>query len=213
MRNIRNTGICKVPKISLLMILALFMSACASSLTHVRSNPEGATVFLIQKNNQKMRIGNTPLNIPAQQLNAGGDSNVQIRLEKEGYKGETYFLPSLMFSAYVDLSVELQEEPAPPSCEQQAKNTNKVARNVAQSIFLIQQKKYDQAESILNNLIAENPDISVLFDLLGNVHYLNQKIGLAVESYKRSLDINPNSAETQRMYNKLNAIRTPAGGN
>jgi predicted Zn-dependent protease len=102
---------------------------------------------------------------------------------------------------------------APPSCEIQSKNTSKVARNVAQAIFFTQQKKFDQAETLLTNLINENPDISVLYDLIGNVHYLNQKTNLAVEAYSRSLELNPNSLETQRMFNKLNTIRLPAGEN
>jgi tetratricopeptide (TPR) repeat protein len=193
--------------------IILFLNACTSSLTNIRSNPEGATVYLINKNNQKTRIGNTPLNIPAQQLNPNNESSVQIKVEKDGFKEESFFIPSLMVSSYIDLSVEMQPTAAPPSCEVQAKNTSVVARNIAQAMFLTQQKKFDQAAMLLNSLISENPDISVLYDLLGNIHYLNQQIDLALEAYDRSLNINPNSSETIRMVNKLKSIRTPAGGN
>lgn len=196
-----------------LLVISILSISCTSNLTNVRTSPEGATVYLVQKNNQKTRIGVTPINIPEQQLASSNEPNVQIRVEKEGYKPESYFIPRLLFSSYVDLSVQMQEEVAPPTCEVQSKNTSKVARNVAQAIFFTQQKKYDQAESLLTNLINENPDISVLYDLIGNVHYLNQKTNLAVEAYSRSLDLNPNSLETQRMFNKLKTIRLPAGEN
>lgn len=194
------------------MVVGVLLSSCSTSLTSIRTNPEGADVFVIRGNNQKSRLGTAPLNIPSQQLNPSNEPNVQIMIQKEGYKDETYFLPKMTFSSSMDLSVQLKEEPAPPSCEVQSKNTEKVARNIAQALFFTQQKKYDQAETLLNNLIVEVPNVSVIYDLLGNIYYLNQKTDLALDAYQKSLEINPNSAETQRMVNKLRAIRSPSGG-
>lgn len=193
-------------------LISTSLVSCATGLTNIRSNPEGATVYVVQRNNQKIKVGLTPINIPSQQLNPNNEKSIQIKVEKEGYKEESYFVPRLMLSSYIDLSVQLSKEAEAPSCEQQTANTEKVARNIAQSMFFMQQKKYQKAETILNELINANPDISTLYDLLGNVYYLNQKIDLALDSYNRSLEINPNSTETQRIVNKLRALRTPEGG-
>lgn len=194
-------------------LITLPLVGCSSNFASIRTNPEGAGVYLVNRNNQKTRLGATPLSISSSQLNPLNESNVQLKIEKEGYKEESFFIPKMVFSSNIDLSVQMIENPPAPSCEQQAANTGKVARNIAQAIFFTQQKKYPQAEVLLNNLIAENPQISVLYDLLGNIYYMNQQTDLAIDAYGKSLELNPNSAETQRMYNKLKLIRVPAGGN
>ncbi|MCB0421638.1 MAG: hypothetical protein KDD61_11620 [Bdellovibrionales bacterium] len=196
--------------LSTLILISISVFGCANGYTNLRSNPEGATIYVVKGNKQKTKVGMTPLNVPTKFLNPTGESQLEIRLEKEGYKPESYYVPHMLFSEYVDLSVQLQKEET-LSCEQQVQNLEKVTRNVAQVMFLIQQKKFEKAESLLENLISENPDISTLHDLLGNVYYLNQKLSQALDSYTRSLELNQNSIETQRMVNKLKSLRMPSG--
>ncbi|MCB0356228.1 MAG: hypothetical protein KDD40_04435 [Bdellovibrionales bacterium] len=181
----------------------------------VRSTPEGADVYIARNGAQPIKIGQTPLNLPADRVNNQPGESAQIIIRKDGYKPENYLIPRVLFNSTIEVNVLLTEDRLPAACSNQAQAAEKLSRGIAEAQFLIQRKEFDQAQVILNNLLVDNPNISVLWDLIGNIHYLQKDTQAALNAYEKSESLSPGQLNTIRMINKLRSIRsfrTPAGG-
>lgn len=199
----------------LIALLSTTLSGCSVGMLNVQSTPEGAEVYLVHEGQQPVKIGTTPLNISSQQVNSQSGKNVQLKIKKEGFGAESFLIPKSTFNSSISVSAQLNEVKLPLACTQGNEVVDKVARSVAHAQNLIHRKRYEQALQALNNLMIENPNSSVIYDLLGNVHYLNKNLSAALDAYENSLRINPQSLETKRMVNKLRTIttnRAPASG-
>ncbi|MCB9024688.1 MAG: hypothetical protein H6625_00085 [Bdellovibrionaceae bacterium] len=199
----------------LLVTLWGLQSACSVGLMSVRSTPEGADVFLVQSGAQPVKIGVTPLNIPSDRINNTSGESVRIYVRKEGFKQESFLIPRVLFNSTIDLSILMDEDKLPAACSNQAQAVENLSRGIAEAQFLIQSKQYSQAENLINSLIIQNSNISVLWDLLGNLYYLKKDTEAALIAYEKSESLSPGQVHTLRMINKLRSIRslrTPAGG-
>ncbi|MFK8139281.1 MAG: tetratricopeptide repeat protein [Bdellovibrionales bacterium] len=198
-----------------LIALSLFLNACSMGMLRVQSNPEDADVFVQVSAQQPKRIGKTPLNIPSSQISASGTDAVKVIVRADGFEDASYLVPTMLFEKNVQIDVKMKESKLPLSCTQTTEMVDKIARDIAKTQFFIQQKKFQQAENLLLNLLNDNPTSSVIYDLLGNVYYLDKKLSQALEAYENSIRLNPNGFETKMMVNKLRQIapsRIPANG-
>ncbi|MCB0391400.1 MAG: hypothetical protein KDD58_08915 [Bdellovibrionales bacterium] len=201
-------------KTVLFLLIGFSLNGCSVGLMSIRSTPEGAEVLLAREGSQPVKIGQTPLNLPADRVNNQPGQSAQIIVRKDGYKQENFLVPRVLFSSSIELSVMLSEDKLPAACTNQAQAAEKLSRGIAEAQFLIQTKDYQQAEILLNNLVVDNPNISVLWDLLGNIYYLKKDTQAALKAYEKSEVISPGRVNTIRMINKLRTIqtiRTPAG--
>jgi Flp pilus assembly protein TadD len=73
---------------------------------------------------------------------------------------------------------------------------------------MIRHKKYEEAVTTLQVLIVAYPRVSVLFDLLGNAHYMQRNLDQALAAYRRSQDLQAND-ETSRVIKRLEEMRGP----
>lgn len=195
------------------LLLVFLCTGCAGPSLNVQSTPDKAEVFLIREGQQPVRLGATPLTTPTQSLGIQSHRSVQLRVEKAGHRTESFLIPGIMFESQVQISTKLEEDKVPVSCQQQSTAIEKVANGVARAQFLLQTKKFDRAEATLQNLINDYPDSSTLWDLLGNVYYLDKRLEKALEAYQESLRLNPENAETKRMVRKLGdltSVRVPS---
>ena len=64
---------------------------------------------------------------------------------------------------------------------------------------------FEVAKVRVAGLIADFPYISVLYDLQGNIYYLQKNYGEAVAAYEKSLDLEPENMETAFIVKKLRA--------
>ncbi|MCB0351608.1 MAG: hypothetical protein KDD38_10520, partial [Bdellovibrionales bacterium] len=122
-------------------------------------------------------------------------------------------VPNSTMKSTVDMSSRLQEFKMPLQCTEQTASIEKISRGVAQAQSLMQSSRLVEAQGQLSMLITDFPNISVLHDLMGNVHYMNKNLEMAYASYRRSLDLNPSNVDTQRMVSKIQGIigiRVPA---
>ncbi|MCB0412766.1 MAG: tetratricopeptide repeat protein [Bdellovibrionales bacterium] len=191
--------------ISLISIFFL-ITGCSVGVMNIQSSPEGADVYLQAGSQQPNKIGQTPMNISSQTVNSLPVDSFKIQVKKEGFDTETFVIPKIMFSSSIDISTKLKEDTLAESCKDQNSAIEKAVRSVALVQFHIQQKNYLQAESVLSSLILEFPNNSVLYDLQGNVYYLQKNVDAALTAYKQSLKLNPNNPSTRRMVNKLEII-------
>ena len=202
------------PAAKYIMMLSLFFSTgCASSILKVNSSPESADVYLADEGQQPKKIGQTPVRLQARDLDEANGRFVTLYIKKEGYQSESVMVPTGLINKSVEISSKLEEFKLPPQCREQTVTIEKIARGVAQVQILISSNKLYEAQTQLNLLLSDYPDVSVLQDLMGNVQYINKNLDGALVHYEKSLKIDSNNLDTQRMVTKIKGIigvRSPA---
>lgn len=180
----------------------------------VQTTPEGADVFVVYSGQQPTRIGKTPLSVDSYPLSSQAGESVKLIVEKEGFRPEHFLVPKTVFAASIRLDIEMKESKLPAACTDQDAAVEEVARSIAQAQSYIQGRMFESALRTLQILNDRFPNSSVIFDLIGNTHYLMKDLEKALVAYQKSLKLNPNNSETIRMVNKLKqiySIRAPAG--
>jgi hypothetical protein len=182
------------------------LAGCQSQAFRVDSDPAGADVSISSAGQTPRKLGVTPYVI---QSGDQGDKSqaLQLTVSKDAYQSESVLLPPAAMGRSGGLFVKLDGFKLPAACQNQEVALEKVARGVAESQYQIKLKNLDQAERSLNTLLTEYPNVSVLHDLLGNVHFLRKDIERALTSYRRSQAIAPNNSETGRMIKRLEELR------
>lgn len=190
----------------LLFTLIEALVGCASNqYIQIESDPLGADVFLSISGQSANRLGQTPLQIPSHQIPPGADA--QISVTKGNQRSDNVFLPATSFAKSGKIFVKLNENQLPLSCIQQEASMQKLARGIAESQAMIKNKDLIQAEQTLVSLSIEFNNISVIYDLLGNIHYIKKDLDKALFSYKKSISLNPNNPETARVIQKIEQIK------
>lgn len=195
-----------------------FTLGCASGGLRVNSTPEKAEVFLAYEGEQPNKIGETPLKLDSHMIQENRGRYMTISVKKDGFQTETAVVPNGMMKSEIEMSSYLQEYKLPLQCQDQTAAIERISRGVAQAQSLLQTNRLVEAQGQLSMLLADFPNVSVLHDLIGNVHYINKNLEMAYASYKKSLELNPSNVDTQRMVSKIQGIigiRSPAssGGN
>jgi len=183
----------------------LALTACASGSLRVSSSPEQADVSVIRENGNPEKVGQTPLQIDERQL-AGRGKYITIVISKDGYHTERFVVPTAMTGTYLQMNAKLKEVELPATCQNQSAAIDKISRGIADVQALIRSRQLNEAQSKINSLLNDYSNVGVLYDLLGNIHYMNRNLELALTAYQKSLNIDPTNADTQRMVKKLSEI-------
>jgi hypothetical protein len=189
-------------------------TGCAVGSLRVNSTPPAADVYIAYEGEQPNKIGQTPLNLDSRLIDEGRGRYVSVMIKKDGYQTEALLVPTGLMRSSLDISSKLEEFKLPLQCQDQTSAVEKIGRGIANVQSLVKTNALGEAQNKLMILIDEYPNISVLHDLLGNVHYINKNLDGALASYQKSLNLDPNNIDTQRMVNKIRTItgvRTPAG--
>ncbi|KAB1153941.1 serine hydrolase [Tenacibaculum aiptasiae] len=72
---------------------------------------------------------------------------------------------------------------------------------------LIAQKKVTQSIKIFKLALSEFPTNANLYDSLGEAYYINKEYALAILNYKKSLELNPENINAEKMIRKMNNIQ------
>jgi len=183
------------------------MTACSTApFIKVESNPVAADVEIVLPGQSPKKIGQTPLNLDDSSL-GGSNKMVQVIVSTKGFSSQSVTIPASQFGRNGNIFVDLEKQQLPQACLNQELSLNKVTRGVAEAYNHITQKRLEQAEAVLTNLTLEFPSNSVLHDLLGNVYYLKKDLTRALETYKKSAQLNPANNETTRMIQKIETLR------
>ena len=81
-----------------------------------------------------------------------------------------------------------------------------MASAIARANGLIQSKQYGEAETVMLNFIEQYPSVSVGFDYLGNLNYLQKKYAKALKYYKRAISLNPQNAERKIIVERIQSL-------
>ena len=195
-----------------LLALALgLLSACATPgpRVEVKSTPEGAEVSIVRPNGSgTIPIGKTPLSLSPDQFPDLGAKIVTLQIRKDGYQSENIVLPEGATAGLAQMNFTLRDSNVSPTTGKALEaSQNELARGIAQIHRQVSKKNFDDAIRTLDSLLAKHPRIATLYDLLGGIHYLRKDSGRALEAFKRSLELDPNNAETSRLVEKLQSFQ------
>lgn len=185
----------------------LLLNACASSQLLVESEPAGADVSIVGLGNTRQKIGKTPMTLT--QLNVPNlfSDELQISVTKEGFHGESFLIPPGSGSVQGRVQAALTEDAVSKTCQDSVGSLNEATDAVAQVQRMIYAKNYVEAERALTTYTVKFAAVPVFHSLLGNVRYLQKNLDKALESYQRSIALQPQNPETLRMIDKIKGIR------
>jgi tetratricopeptide (TPR) repeat protein len=189
----------------ILLIFVLSLIGCSGSgMLSVKTNPSVATVKLSDESGEIREIGNTPLSVNFNEVFAGS-KNIKVIIEKGNFESEKIILTRPEIKTDYNLSVDLKRDRSAESQIENLKTLEKVAKNIAEVLKKIQERRFKDAEDQLLRFIEEYPSISVSYDLLGNVYYMMGDRQAARAQYLKADSINPNNFERKRIIQRLSS--------
>jgi hypothetical protein len=195
------------------LLLLIGLAGCSTSTLNVKTTPESAEVFVVTRDGATLKMGKTPLEVSTQNYGALFSEATTVKVQKDGYTPQSVLVPPLNFGGgRGNLQFNLEESTLPKVCTAQVDLMNELAQGVAEVTNQIQSKRYFEAQAQLQNMFIKFDTVSVLYDLQGNVFYLQRDLDRALASYKKSNLLSPNNSQTLRMIRKIQQVSgTPQG--
>jgi hypothetical protein len=201
----KNPCIASVPFVSFALLTLL--GGCGANRIRIESEPDGAAAVVRRPGMAPAKLGTTPVEIVTSTYPELFGSDAQITIEKEGHEDATFIIPKTALRSDIRIRATLKDHPLPLACTQAEQSLAEIAEGVAYAQGLLAHKSYNEAKAAVQNLVAKYPKISVLYDLLGNAHYLSKDLDRALEAYSKSRDLRPGNSETVKMIQKITLIR------
>lgn len=214
----------RFPSFVTILLVGTLLISCATGRLQLSSLPEDSSVQLISNRGAIKSLGKTPLALDLQSLFLNASDFAVVRLEKDGYFSQSFVIPRTSLPSNHDISISLEQKPeiktpqptpSPPpvavavemdKCSQLSKeNLTRLSKGVAVVQSLILKRDFEVAKVRVASLIADFPYISVLYDLQGNIYYLQKSYAEAVVAYEKSLNLEPENMETAFIVKKLRA--------
>lgn len=189
-------------------LLILIMSAsCASpTLIKFQSTPSEAEVSLIDSAGVAMVVGKTPLSSTEFDIFKNSNNYSQVRIKKSGYLDNEIVLMKSTFGSEISVNAQLKKDETVQNMGEQTVALEKVANSIARANGLIQSKKFIEAESVMTNFVEQFPSVSVGYDYLGNINYLQKKYLKALKHYTRANSMNPQNMERKIIIERIQQI-------
>jgi len=196
----------------LIIIMNILYSCSTPSTLKFVSTPTDADVSLIDANGIASVLGKTPLSSTDADIYKTNNRYAQIRIKKEGYTEQEIVLMKATYGSDTSLSFQLKKDENVQNMGELTMTQEKVASAIARANGLIVSKQYPEAESILLNFVEQYPSVSVGYDYLGNLNYLQKKYAKALKYYNRALILNPQNAERKIIVERIsNLVKSQAG--
>jgi len=183
----------------------LLASACATrGEVRIESNPDAADVSVVDTSKTPRKIGVTPFTLNHENVPGIFKEPVQVNVSKDGYKSTSLLLPETLVTSSGAVMLQLKKD--------DTQLLNGTAQSVAEAQRLVFNKRYPDAERMLEDATNKYPSVAVLHSLLGNVFYLQKNIPRALDSYQKAQAMDPNNPELGKMILKLKGLRSASGG-
>lgn len=194
------------------LTLILLATGCATSSLRITSVPEGADVTMVQSDGNEIKVGKTPLTLSSETVAGVLSEPMQFRFAKEGYLPQSAISPAFgALGGSGQIQMNLSQTELPKICNDQSRRLETLAKGIAESSAMIQKKNFETAEQRLQMLTNDFPTVAVIFDLQGNVFFLQKKFDQALSAYRKSYSLNPTNAQTQAVIDRLQRLRGEQG--
>jgi tetratricopeptide (TPR) repeat protein len=195
-----------------LTLFVLGLSSCSfiksgQQEISINSNPAEAEVGYLTANGDFRSLGKTPLKLDQQQLSTLKKEDKQFssfQIKKSGHAVEN-LLVDVRTNNKIDYFANLKPIDAWNDKELEVSSTS--ANRLAQKIQMINQmvlkKEHDKALLQIDFLIQQFPKANTFYDMKGSVLLLMGKKTEATASYQKSLALNPDNVQAQRVLSKI----------
>lgn len=197
--------------LSLFVIMTISSCGTASNLKF-NSTPSEAEVNVIDVNGISTSIGKTPLVANDIDVFKANQKYSQIVIKKDGYVAHDIVIAKPLFGAEINITAQLKKDENIQNVGEQTIVQEKVANGIARANGLIQSKQYEEAESSMLNFVEQFPSVSVGYDYLGNINYLQKRYSKALKYYNRASALNPQNAERKVIIERIqNLVKSQPG--
>jgi tetratricopeptide (TPR) repeat protein len=191
----------------LFLVIIIAAIGCSSPSTlKVLSTPIEAEVNVIDNSGIAVSIGKTPLTINESEVYKGSNKYSQIQIKKDGYVNQEIVLMKSMFGGDTTVNLQMKKDENVQNIGEQSITQEKVASGIARANGLIQSKQFDEAEKVMLNFIEQYPSVSVGYDYLGNINYLQKKYAKALKYYNRAVSLNPQNADRKVIVERIQTL-------
>ncbi|SMF64306.1 hypothetical protein SAMN06296036_12225 [Pseudobacteriovorax antillogorgiicola] len=198
-------------------MIAILLSACTvTGSLNVTSQPVASTVTVKDPRGNIKETGQAPLNVSLSQQVFSQDDFLIVEVDLDGYEEQRFVIPKTFFASDHAINVTLAKEAklnnelSGKTIDQCEKISKKSLTDLSKGVAIAQANllKGDlQVASVqISNLISTFPFVSVLYDLQGNIFYLQRQFSQALASYEKSLALDQENVETAIMVKKLRQI-------
>ena len=203
----------KTLQILLLFILAnIYISCSTPSTVKLQSIPNDAEISVVDSSGIAKVLGKTPITLNEAEVYINNNRFSQIRIKKEGFVDNEVVVMKSTFGSDIIINAQLKKDETSQNLGEQTNTQEKVASTIARANGLIQSKQYLEAETVMLNFIEQYPSVSVGFDYLGNLNYLQKKYAKALKYYKRAISLNPQNAERKIIVERIqNLVKSQTG--
>ncbi len=196
MKNVTNT---------ILILLMTAVVSCSTGNVNFTSNPPGADVLLLNDLGEKKNLGKTPLQLNSLEIFGRGNTSAQVEFAKEDHQSASVVVTEGKFSTVTFVNANLKKDTESQKNQKafSQEDEETIAQSVAKANSLIAQKNYSEASDFLKDFINKHPNISVSYDYLGNINYLQKNFAKALGYYNKAMEINPKNPERSKIIEKL----------
>lgn len=190
------------PQISLLFLI---ITGCTSASMQILTEPSDTSIIAIENGVEK-KLGSSPIQLDKNNYPFSQTDIIRLVVEKPGYLKEQIVLESSYFKKVGSINIKLTPLANWKEASQDPQaNTylNDVASMAAEIQAMTVKKDFGNAETLAKSLISRYPKLSVGYILIGNIYYLQRRVGDATQAYAKALDLNPNDQETKSILEKL----------
>lgn len=189
------------------------LSACSTSSTvKFQSTPSDAEVSVVESTGIVTSLGKTPLTSNESDVYKSTNRYTQIRIKKDGYLENEIVLMKSTLGSDISVNIQLKKDETVQNVGEQSITQEKVANAIARANGLIQSKQLPEAETVMLNFIEQYPSVSVGYDYLGNIYYLQKKFAKALKNYNRAMSLNPQNAERKIIVERIqNLVKSQSG--
>lgn len=197
-------------KTLIVMTILVLGSACTTTKMTLVSEPQGADVFVLDNSGRQEKIGQTPLELNKDVVAKLPDNMWRLSIDKAGFLKDQIYIESKMFQEVGQISITLTPEANWKEAYQDMnayKYLNDVSGMSAEIQAATVKGDFGRAEGLATALVTRYPKLSAGWNLLGNIYYLQKRVDKALESYEKSLAINPNDQVTKSILNRIRSGR------
>ncbi len=171
----------------------------------IQSRPEGATVAKLNTSGQPTVLGKTPLELANKDMDGG---LTRLQVSQPGYFQEYVLVPpTSTLPAKSKLFVELSPvDGSKGEGNDRGLELSSFSKSISQIQLMISKRELPTALTRIEVLLTQYPNVSILYDLQGNAHFLAGKIKDALISYEKSLSLYNENPETKRMVDRLKTM-------
>jgi tetratricopeptide (TPR) repeat protein len=187
-----------------LLIMLSFFGCAQPSLVSIKSTPSAAVVKAVGVDGDIKELGETPLNISSFELFQNKDV-LKIIIEKKDFLSEQILLVRPNYPADVRISSNLKrsENAAKDLGLQKLESLTTKLGRVQNNIY---QKNYNEGLALLKELEREHSGLSILYDLQGNIAYLQGDFKQAERMYSQADEINPMNPDRAKILRRLKSL-------